>query len=371
MKSLLSIIISLLACQSALSQSLSLDSLIEQNNPQLKLARKAAEVSLAEKKAQNSIGETSVEYTPFFQKGADGVATSELVVSQEFDFPTLYAARQKGIRLERDVMNRQYLVQRYETLLEAHRLYIDYIFTKDNGQFLAERLKVTDSLLVICDRRLRQGDATIMEQNRIRMDKMTLTAERRRNDAELSRLALELQRLGLPTDVEVISLDVLPLGENPLLRMPEALLAKARQEVSLAKQEWLPKLSVGYRRNTELHEYALNGVLVGMSVPLFSNAKSVKAARLREKVAEQEAENAQREVLMRRAALEAEARQLQAVLDAYDQSLMTQTLTTLLRAVTCGQISITEYYVEAERAYSIMQQRLETLRQYRKIKEEL
>ena len=40
--------------------------------------------------------ELSVEYSPFFAKGIDGMASSELVVTQGFDFPTLHAARQLG-----------------------------------------------------------------------------------------------------------------------------------------------------------------------------------------------------------------------------------------------------------------------------------
>ena len=92
---------------------------IEQNNMQLQALRKNNEAAVLEVKSQNALENTSVEYSPFFRRGVDGIASSELVVKQGFDFPTLYAARNKSGRLQQEALDLQYLTARRDILLEA------------------------------------------------------------------------------------------------------------------------------------------------------------------------------------------------------------------------------------------------------------
>ena len=60
---------------------------IERNNLELKALRSENRASVLDMKGENSLEAPSVEYSPFFRNGVSGVASSELVVSQEFDFP--------------------------------------------------------------------------------------------------------------------------------------------------------------------------------------------------------------------------------------------------------------------------------------------
>ena len=68
-------------------------------------------------KASNTLGGPSVEYSPFFTKGYSGVAESELVVSQEIDFPTKYAARNKQAKMQQSVGEQLLAKQRRDILL--------------------------------------------------------------------------------------------------------------------------------------------------------------------------------------------------------------------------------------------------------------
>ena len=74
---------------------------VEMNNLELKALLKGNEASSLELKQQNSLDDLSVEYSPFFNANVSGMASSELVVTQGFDFPTLYGARRKANRLRR------------------------------------------------------------------------------------------------------------------------------------------------------------------------------------------------------------------------------------------------------------------------------
>ena len=84
---------------------------VERNNLGLQALRKGNEAAMIEVRGGNAPGDPSVEYSPFFRSGAGGVASSELVVSQGFDFPTLYAARRKSARLRQAALDRQYEVE--------------------------------------------------------------------------------------------------------------------------------------------------------------------------------------------------------------------------------------------------------------------
>lgn len=100
----------------------SLDSLlltIEHNNKSLQALKKGNEATMQEVQAQNRLEDPTVEYSPFFQRNVKGMASSELVVSQGFDFPTLYAARNKYTRLQETVTDWQYESARRDVLLAA------------------------------------------------------------------------------------------------------------------------------------------------------------------------------------------------------------------------------------------------------------
>ena len=63
---------------------------IERNNKSLQALRQENEAARQEIRSQNNLEDPSVEYSPFYTKGTDGMSSSELVVSQGFDFPTRF-----------------------------------------------------------------------------------------------------------------------------------------------------------------------------------------------------------------------------------------------------------------------------------------
>lgn len=377
---------------------------IEANNPQLRAARHANQALMADLRSDNRPGQTSVEYSPFYQDGVSGTSSSELIVSQEFDFPTLYAARSRQANAQQQALDLQYAILRRDILLQSQQLCIDLATAQKMQQLLASRLAAADSLLHVFSLRLGQGDATLIDLNRIKMDRMAVRTEAIRLDATLHSLRLSLQQLngGQPIDEKLLTdyisryltgtdegspVDTpLPTGDGsnraadlsgPALSLSplevasaQASLQVTREEVRVAQQGWLPSLTLGYRRNTELRE-AQNGFLVGVSVPLFSNSGKVRAARLRRSAAEDEITNAQLEQDTRMKTLQNQSQQLQLILEAYDEALMHQQLSLLHRAVMAGELSVIDYYNEAERIYTLLQERLTVASEYAKANAEI
>ena len=124
---------------------------VEENNIELQALRKENEAAVLEVKSQNALESTSVEYSPFFRRGVDGVASSELVVKQGFDFPTLYAARSKSGKLQQQVLDLQYQVSRRDILLEAKLRCHDLIYFNKVEGLLEQRRKNAEELLALYD----------------------------------------------------------------------------------------------------------------------------------------------------------------------------------------------------------------------------
>lgn len=344
--------------------------MVEENNLQLKSAHHTGMSALSDMKSENTLGATSVEYSPFYSGGISGMASSELIVSQEVDFPTLYSARGREARLAADAIGLEYGLLRRDILLEAWHLCIDLWAAERREEMLLRRLGMSDSLVDAVTRRMEHGEATQLDANRVRLGKMTLMAEYGQNAAESVRLRLSLQALngGMPVDSVWRTLrgcKVLPAdhvleglrGEALENLVAEANLSRARQEVKVSRQGWLPTLTVGYRRNTDMDE-AFHGFLVGASFPLFSASGKVKSARHRQAAAEWQVLEAEASQRARLASLVDEAMGLGRMLQAYDDTLMSQTLSLLESSVLHGEMPLSDYFSESELIFVKMQEKL-------------
>lgn len=353
---------------------------IERNNKELQAQLQLTEAAKMEVQTQNSLSDPTIDYSPFFAKGVDGVASSELVVSQEFDFPTLYAARRLSGKLQQEVLDRQQQAVRRTILLDAKNLCLDLIRLNQEKALLDARKKNADELLTLFEKRLQEGDAGILEVNKIKMERMNVQTEVTQNNAA-HRTALQsllAMNGNLPLEftadtypqIEKISdynalYDEIMLTDADLLASDAAARAAAK-EVSVNKQNWLPKLSVGYRRNTSLDEKS-NGFLIGGSIPLFSNRKKVKIARAQEVGARLQLDNARLQAEATVQSRYNEVLQLQEAMKAYDVPLMHETLDMLKQAVMAGQLSIIEYYVEVDGVYRNLQAYIQIENQYQKL----
>ncbi len=344
--------------------------MVEKNNLQLKSAHHTGLSTLSDMRSENSLGTTSVEYSPFYSGGISGLASSELIVSQEVDFPTLYSARDREARLAGNAIGLEYGLLRRNILLEAWQLCIDLWAAERQEEMLLRRLGMSDSLVDAVSRRMEHGEATQLDANRVRLGKMTLMAEYGQNAAESVRLRHSLQALngGMPVDsvwrtlrgCKELSADhVLEglRGEALENLVAEANLTKARQDVKISRQGWLPTLTVGYRRNTDGNE-AFHGFIVGASFPLFSASGRMKSARHRQAAAEWQVLEAEASQKARLASLMDEAMGLGRMLQAYDDTLMSQTLSLLESSVLHGELPLSDYFSESELIFVKMQEKL-------------
>ena len=349
---------------------------VEQNNMELKALLKGNEAADIENKSQNTLEDLSIEYSPFFQSETSGIASSELVITQGFDFPTLYGARKKAGQLQRNVLDMQYQTARRDILVNAKKLCLDIINYNKQKQLLQERRKNADELLAMFELKFKNGDATSLELNKIKLDRMNLETELVQADTKHANAMQQLQALngGLPIEVNMTEYPQAPADDEVTMyekavatdwtvRTAQASVLAAEQDVKVNKQSWIPKFEIGYRRNTE-GDNASNGFLIGGSIPLFSSKNKVKIAKARQTEAVMQHANARINAENSARTMINQMKQLKASADAYDVPLMRQTLKLLRTAVENGEISVTEYYVEADNIYKNMITYVDIERQY-------
>lgn len=349
---------------------------VEQNNMELKALLKGNEAADIENKSQNTLEDLSIEYSPFFQSETSGIASSELVITQGFDFPTLYGARQKAGQLQRNVLDMQYQTARRDILVNAKKLCLDIINYNKQKQLLQERRKNADELLAMFELKFKNGDATSLELNKIKLDRMNLETELVQADTKHANAMQQLQALngGQPIEVNMTEYPQAPADDEVTMyekavatdwtvRTAQASVLAAEQDVKVNKQSWIPKFEIGYRRNTE-GDNASNGFLIGGSIPLFSSKNKVKVAKARQTEAVMQHANARINAENSARTMINQMKQLKASADAYDVPLMRQTLKLLRTAVENGEISVTEYYVEADNIYKNMITYMDIERQY-------
>ena len=345
---------------------------VERNNIQLQALQQSNEASRLEIQAQNNLQQDlSVSYSPFFTRGYDGVASSELVVSMSG-------------KLQNEALDMQYALQRRDILLQAKLLCLDLIRLNQEKELLDTRLANADELLTLMEKRFSEGGANIIEVNKVKMERMnvrTLVAQNeasRQNTLQSLRafngnIPLELTATDYPAAQDIISYDEFYgeiMSTDAAILSAEASVDAAAQEIKVNKQNWLPKFEVGYRRNTSMNE-AANGFLVGASIPLFSSRNKTKIAEARHTAAQSELENARMQAETQLMSKYNEIQQIRSAVEAYDVPLMHSTLDALKTAVLEGQLSIIDYYVEADNVYNSLSSYLSLENQYQRLLTEL
>lgn len=242
------------------------------------------------------------------------------------------------------------------------------------------RMKNADELEALYESRLQAGDANILDVNKVKMERMNIQTEVAQNKAA-HRAALqallamngnkpiEFSATAYPQVKEILDFNQLRdevIASDWSLQAAAAFTRAAEKQVSVDKQNWLPKLEAGFRRNTD-SEMSMNGFVVGGSIPLFSNRKKVQIAKAQAISAQLMQEDAQLQVENNLMALYNEVQQLKEAMQTYDVPLMYRSLDLLKQALTEGQISLIAYFVEAETVYKNLQAYMKLENQYQKV----
>ena len=353
---------------------------IEQNNKELQSALQLNKAQKMENRTANNLPDPTVSYSSFYKNGAGPGHGTEFVASQGFDFPTQYITRNRQADLANEALDKQQQAIRRDILLKAKTLCLDLVLLNQEKALMDIRKQNADELEALYAKRLEAGDANILEVNKIKMERMNVLTEVAQNAAAHrsalqsllamnGNMPLEFADTQYPEVREILDFTTLRdevIASDLDLQALSFATKAAEKQVSVNKQDWLPKLQAGFRRNTD-SEKSMNGFVVGGSIPLFSNRMKVQIAKAQALSAQLMQEDARLEVENNLMALYNEMQQLKEAMNAYDVPLLHKSLDILKQALKEGQISLIEYFVEAESVYQNLQARMQFENRYQKV----
>lgn len=354
---------------------------IEQNNKELQANAQSVASQKLESKTANNLPDPTLSYAHLWGSEDKSETIGELVVSQSFDFPSLYATRRKLNQLKSNMLDNQTDIARQALLLQAKELCLDIIMLRQQKQILDERRKNAEELSEAYAVRLNAGEASSLETNKIKLELMNVKTEATLNESSLQSKCLALQALNgnipvsfeeseypsapLPKDFQQLKSEVIRSDRTLMDFDNQALVA--RKQISVDKSQWLPKLELGYRRNTE-SGMPFNGVVVGFSFPLFENRNKVKIAKMQASSINLQKEGAALQIESELTQLYREAQSLQEAMKEYQETFQSQrNIEYLKRALDGGEINIIEYFLETSVVYQSHLNYIQLENQYQKV----
>jgi len=334
-----------------------------------------AQQSLAEaQKAENRIGNTpdNPEIGGGYLWGSPSAIGNrkDLSVSQEIAFPTVYHHQNKlaDLRdLQADLSADQY---RLALMQEAAQLWAELVNLNQRIAIQQERTDLAGKLANAYEERLTAGDANRIDRNKAALNFMQMEKALARLQQERELLQLSLNAINgnqpLPVEQTVYEPVSLPadfeqwaqavMQNNPQARWYTLEADAADRAVRLNRSQSLPKINGGYMMENTVGE-KFQGVTLGLSIPLWENKNTVKAARLRQESNQLEQQDFQLQFQSSLQKLYRSVQLASARVDGFREELASiQQQDLLQEALRVGQISLIEYLLEMQFNYEAVDQ---------------
>ncbi|RKD85101.1 TolC family protein [Mangrovibacterium diazotrophicum] len=346
---------------------------IETNNTAYQAQQSQAEAQ----KAENRIGNTpdNPEVNGGYLWGSPSAIGNrkDFSVNQEIAFPTVYHHQKKlaDLRdLQADLSAEQY---RLALRQEAAQLWVELVSLNQRIAIQRERTELAVKLGNAYEERLTAGDANRIDRNKAALNAMQAEKELARLQQEKELLQLSLNAINgnqpLPVNGETYEPVRLPaefdlweqavMQNNPTARWYMLEGDAAERELKLNRGKSLPKINGGYMMENTVGE-KFQGVTLGLSIPLWENKNTVKAARLLQESTQLEQQDFQLQLTAELQKLYRSVQLASARVEGFREELESMQQQNLLQeALDAGQISLIEYLLEMQFNYEAVDQYLE------------
>ena len=373
------IIISLLFCGALPSQGQSwaeFISTVEQNNLTIKSLRQAAEARKLENRSEKLLADPTVEFGYMWRTPSSIGNKHSFSVRQGVDISTLTGAKSRLVKALNVETESAFRAHRIEVLLEVERVAIELYYYETVVSHLKMQLDNAKLLETGYAQRYESGDISKMEYNAVRSNLLKVTTDYSNACIERNALRKRLEVLNGGKAISVVEPSLqLPQNfdawiegaaqKNPALENAIAQLESARRRLSVNRTNQLPSLNVGYAHESGGVEKA-NGVVVGVSVPLWSGRNRVKQSKAVIESVKADVQQMELDVVARLRAIYERASSLeQLAREAESEITAADELNLLRKAVEAGEISVGEYISMAHVQYDLLRQKEELWRDYR------
>ncbi|MCQ2274898.1 MAG: TolC family protein [Bacteroidales bacterium] len=351
---------------------------VEENNALLKAAALQRDAKQQEAHVGVLLHNPEVEGAYYWGSPVEIGKRWDLSVSQSFDMPSVIARKVRLRNLEENAAKLDYEVLRNRLMYETQQVCADLVYYSAVANLWDARTGTACNIVDLYAKRLAAGDCSILDYNRAQMSQ----AEVQRAAAEAVMNARDLMtQLNILTGkesydfrAEVYEEVDLPgdFGEwykqwemdNPELRVLGNQVDMSEQQASLSRAEWLPEMSLGYASENVVGE-TFRGVTLGLTLPIWSQPRAAKAAKLHAQAAGQELQ-AQRLALYAKQEclfhhLYALRLNINNLVSAYERY---GSMTLLYKALEAGEIELEQYLQQTDALIDVQLQILELRREF-------
>lgn len=318
---------------------------LDNYNPQIQIARAKIEGNQVSMRVERNLDDPTVEYQ-LMSPGS--LNEMELVVSQEFAFPTKYARMKKAEKLAYKRDSLEYEITRREVIASAYDICAEIVYLNQMLEMDSMRYEMSRVNYDKLKKGLDEGKYNILEVNDGQVEMITAFSNYSNTRRILSENYLQLNALlGNNTSVKITDKEYpkdLKECSRKCTLMEELIAVEAEinaQQMKVAKAESHPNLSAGYKM-TKAGETA-HGFVVGSSIPIFS-------AKGKKQLVQAESTVANLELHQRAAELDASIsnelnrlEELVKLTSMYDKDMFNQSLQLLKKSLESGRITEIEY----------------------------
>lgn len=216
-----------------------------------------------------------------------GETRYELAIEQSFDFPTVYHQRNKISKLGISKAEQEYRLARRSIMGAVSDAYLGMNYASERVEIFTLRRNDLRKAVDLYKEAIRAGQNTVVELRNVQMlltqvENSLVLAETEREEAEATLRQLnggtEIAPQGYPefaftgTQGEFVAA---ALAADYELQAAAIDTLIAQRQLKLSRNEWLPKLTVGFTAEIK----GTNSVLAGISLPLWQNSGRTRHAK--------------------------------------------------------------------------------------------
>ena len=298
-------------------------------------------------------------------------------VNQSFDFPTSYYRIKELKRTDYELAVLQYGLAFVNMMEQVREKVLEKIAVEKSINLLSTRLRDLREMKEAYDKMLAEGEATVMEANRLTMELVEMETKYNQylTKAENLKSFLDLvsgnnselvEGSGYPFFGEPAPDSLLAIKKklHPAFLIPDKEATKAEMNIQLVKAKKLPGIRIGVASEI-IGPNRFTGPSMGLTIPLWEDRRKVNEAQALK--THTEAKNRTREIMLENQIIsdiktyKTLERSLSVLKHALEASNSYNYLDVALES---GEISLIEYFNELKAYYDIEDRIIETEKNY-------
>ena len=358
---------------------------IEKNNTTLLALKKRVEAETIGNKSGITIPNPETEFNYLWGSPGNIGNRTDFSIKQSLDFPTAYRFKSQISDLKNEQILLEYQKELYAIRLQAKILCFDVIYYNALIEELTRRVTNARQIAQSYQSKFDVGETNILEYNKAQLNLLTAGKILESTEVERNAQLAELTRLNGGIPVEITENEFQPVvlpgsfdqwisqaeQQNPLLAWINKEIEISRKQEGLSKAMGLPKLQAGYMSESVVGQQ-FQGVILGVSVPLWENKNRVKYAKANSLALESMEADNKVQFYNHLKTLYNKAAGLQQNVAGYREGLSQYYNSAFLKtALDKGEISLINYITEFSFYYESINNLLSTERELNKVNAEL